>query len=156
MVRPDLESLGSFLLTANQAGYGNPDAVIGSGPNKSHTISYQASDWRFYDLFYGGQPYAGQEVVYFKNKPVWAMQYRGWLEDESCQSGQIYGYLKQALLKSPAAHPWRGPKQFKAKDFVYLNHWQGALANFQGQEEIKIKDQTVYAGLYFGGLVDVG
>ena len=56
-----------------------------------------------------------KKVIYLKDQPIWAMQYSGWLEEQSNQSSQIYGYIKQALLKSPAICPWRGPKHYKGQ-----------------------------------------
>ena len=98
---PSFEEIKEFLQIANRSGYGNPDVKIKPTVDGGQIIQHQSGDWCFSDRFYGGQPYAGQEIIYYKDDPVWAMQYRGWLTDESFNSGDIYSFLRKALLEAP-------------------------------------------------------
>lgn len=80
----DIEGIKDFLIDANQAGYGNPEVEIQSMEDGGKMITFSDESYYFSDYFYGGHPYSGQEVVYEgfdHGKPVWAMQYRGWVFD---------------------------------------------------------------------------
>ena len=154
-MQPDTKSLRKFLVKANKVGYGNPRAKMENTADGSCFIDYAYGLYRFRDHFYGGHPYAGQEVIYEKDKVVWAMQYRGWLHDsEPTSEKEVYTFLRKALLRAPQQHPYRGPKECREGDLVYLNNWQGDMVNFNGQETITENDRPIYTGLYFGGLVD--
>ena len=149
-----LSELRQFLVAANSAGYGNSETVIATLPDGGHLIEHRQDPWLFRDIFYGGHPYAGQEVIYSHQKPVWAMQYRGWLTQGGVLTSDVYNFLKDALLQPPPEYPWRGPQRLKQDDWLYLNNWQGELSQFSGQETISYQQNEVYCGLYFGGLVD--
>ena len=157
----EIQELGSFLIEANLEGYGNPEVEIQPDAKGGSAIQYEKGRWSFYDHFFGGEPYAGQEVIYRSGIPVWAMQYRGWLSDTTLESKAVYAFLREALLRAPEEHPYRGPTHYRHKDLTYNNEWQGSLSNFSGRETICIDtDQSVsdsrviYEGLYFGGLID--
>ena len=154
-MQSDIKSLKKFLIKANKVGYGNPQVKMEETADDSCLINYEHGFYRFRDHFYGGHPYAGQEVIYEMDRAVWAMQYRGWLHDsESTSEKEVYTFLRKALLRAPQQHPYRGPKEYREGDLAYLNNWQGDMANFNGQETITKNDQPIYAGLYFGGMVD--
>ena len=160
-MRPaELKNLRQFLIEANLEGYGNPKIKIKTDENGGSAIHYKKGRWRFYDHFFGGVPYAGQEVIYKKESPVWAMQYRGWLLDSTASSGTVYSFLRLALLQAPEQHPYRGPENYYQDDLTYRNEWLGDLNNFSGRETIwqngsqSVYDgHIIYEGLYFGGLV---
>ena len=149
-----LKSLRQFLVAAARSGYGNPKVVIDKATDGANTISYDDGDWQLIDIFYGGHPYAGQEIVYHRSRAVWAMQYRGWVTETDLTPGQVYDFLKQALLATPVEHPYRGPRELTNQELSYRNRWEGDAKNFSGYESISKNDRQVYRGLYFGGLVD--
>ena len=151
---PPLKSLRQFLVAAARAGYGNPKVVINKAPDGANRISYSGGDWQMIDSFYGGQPYAGQEIVYHRGRAVWAMQYRGWVLGADPGPGPVYNFLKQALLATPARQPYRGPAKLVIESLSYRNRWRGNLKNFSGRESISKDGRLIYEGLYFGGLVD--
>ena len=70
------ESLIKFLIESNKAGYA-------SGQEKqwikeldgSTTIPFKKGEWHSQDNFFGGEPYGGRIVVFYKNKPYWIMVY---------------------------------------------------------------------------------
>lgn len=145
-----------FLLRASiEAGYGNSGAKIKKSENGAHIINYENEEWRLSDVFYGGHPYAGQEVIYQNGRAVWALQYRGWLYDTDRTPSEVYEFLKKVLLKVPSEHPYRGPENFSEGSLTYQNSWRGEFENFAGEETIIEGEQEIYKGLYFGGEVDV-
>ncbi|HSH55190.1 MAG TPA: DUF5680 domain-containing protein [Candidatus Limnocylindrales bacterium] len=148
------EELRHFLYDTTQAGYGNPNTRSEKASDGANIITYEDGEWRMVDSFYGGHPYAGQEVVYHLSKAVWAMQYRGWVHDTEMKPSEVYGFLKKALVAAPAEHPYRGPRELQDGSLVYRNEWNGEIDGFAGQEVILDCDQEIYRALYFGGVVD--
>lgn len=150
----DIAGITSFLIEANKAGYGNPNVKIEQAEDGGHIINHTQGDWHFCDYFYGGHPYAGQEVIYSNDKPVWAMQYRGWVFGTDMTPNDVYGFLRKALLQAPEDAPFRGPQEFSNDNLTYQNTCQGDMTNFSGEEIILDAGRAIYKGLYFGGIVD--
>ena len=150
----DIEGVRRFLIDANNEGYGNPDVEIEKAEDGGRIINHTDGKWHFCDYFYGGHPYAGQEVIYEDGKPVWAMQYRGWVHDTELTSSDVYRFLRKALLQAPEQHPYRGPKEYTEDNLSCQNNWHGDMVNFSGEEVITENGQEIYKGLYFGGTVD--
>ena len=121
----------------------------------STTFDYTTGNWRYNDNFFGGEPFAGREVVFFKGKAVWMNLYYGWVEKEVTNFGQVYEVLKKALNAKNNKFPVRGPKSFKFEKYFYKNSWQGDLARFTGEEKIHQNSKQIYFARYFGGCVDL-
>ena len=160
--KPDnLENIKSFLIEANQAGYGSgEERQWVKEADKSTTIAYenQGGEWRFHDNFFGGEPYGGREVIFWHGKPEWMMVYYGEVSDKSVEKESVYNFLRQALNQAPEALPVRGPDHWEEKIagvvWTYDNSWTGDLQRFSGHEYIKIDGREIYDAEYSGGLVD--
>jgi hypothetical protein len=147
--------LSAFLFRANERGYSNPDEKTWvAEPDGSTTIHFEDGPWRMHDNFFGGEPYGGREVVFYKGKPAWIMAYYGAV-DESEAPSSVYAMLKESLARMPRAHPFRGPRRYKAVDRTYENKWVGDATCFAGTERILRGDEPVYEGHYAGGYVDL-
>ena len=73
----DVLELNSFIVEAKSQTYvagakSQPSYRIGA-----HDIGYKRGIWRYLDSYFGGTDFAGQEVVWLEEKPVWAMNYFG-------------------------------------------------------------------------------
>lgn len=148
------KSLKEFLIESNQAGYaGGQEKQWVKQPDGSTTIEFTQASWRSHDNFFGGEPYGGRLVVFYKNKPVWIMVYYGWVEP-GIEPKSVYPILQNALKQTPADMPLRGPKKYQQKDFVYTNQWIGDVDRYSGEEQIKKDGKLVYKASYMGGLVD--
>ncbi len=143
--------LGAFLLKASTKGYATGESVIKKSADGSYYTQYFAGEFRLHDSWFGGEPFGGREVVFFKGKPHWIMVYYGL---DSGKAKGLIGFLKLALARPPKELPVRGPKQLKNGDFRYINTWKGNLQNFKGEEKIFYKNKEVYRAMYLGGLVD--
>jgi hypothetical protein len=155
----DLKQLISFITEANKAGYASgQDNVWKKQPDGSTTITYKNEDWLFCDNYFGGEPYGGREVVFYRNKPVFIMTYYGRICDKTFDNKVIYSFLQKALKLFPEDRPFRGPEIFHeeigGKTMKYENDWQGEIDYFSGEEKIFIDDKEVYEAKYAGGLVD--
>lgn len=150
-----LNKLKAFLIESNQHGYASGEAM----PSKkekdgSTTISYSSGDWCTHDNFFGGEPYGGRLVVFYKEKPYWIMVYYGNVSSSVNNIAEVYAFLQSALKRMPQDAPFRGPKKLASGDFSYNNSWKGNLEQYSGKEVILHKDKEVYRASYMGGLVD--
>lgn len=147
-------ALRQFLQKANKEGYGSgkTDHWM-KEKDGSTTIPFESGDFRMRDNFFGGEPYGGNEVVFFKNEAVWMMVYYGKVipgEDFV----KLYKFLQKVLLNAPDEMPVRGPKFLEDGKFKYSNKWEGDIEEFSGKEAITKNGKLVYNATYVGGLVD--
>jgi hypothetical protein len=149
----DLDGLRAFLLYANKP-YATKTDNAQTMPDGSHEIVVTKGDWHMNDNFFGGDPYGGRQVIYYKKRPVWIMTYYGRAETEQIPLGEIIGFLRESLQHGTFEEPYRGPRQHKNGDFEYSNLVDGSLLNYQGKEAITHKGQPAFWTVYSGGLVD--
>ena len=74
------KELIEFLDKANKVGYANIFAKKIKEKDKSKTIIFKEGDWLFHDNYFGGEPYGGRGVVFFKKYPVYMMVYYGYVD----------------------------------------------------------------------------
>lgn len=147
--------LKKFLVEATQFGYANPKkAAVTKEINHSTTIKYTNGDWSSNDNFFGGEPYGGRQVVFYKDRPVYIMVYYGMVEENAQDLDSVYKFLQKALSKIPTDYPYRGPKNLSEKNLQYLNSWHGEIERFAGEEVILQNGKQIYQASYMGGLVD--
>jgi len=151
----NIKQLKVFLIETKKAGYGvgNSKSWI-KEKDGSTTIPFESGDWRMHDNFFGGEPWGGREVVFFKGKPVWIMVMYGSVDPSVNGFAEVYAFLQKALRNQPEDLPLRGPKLLQEGDFTYKNRTKGDLENFSGEEEIYQDKKRIYKMNYNGGLVD--
>ena len=149
------KKLCQFLVTAKKQSYAAGDKAVKTvEKDKSTTITFEQGDWKYHDNYFGGEPFAGREVVFFQGQPVYIMVYYGWVDKSVTDFSQVYGVLQKALSQIPEDKPFRGPKQMADGDFSYRNNFSGQVDNFSGQETITRDNQVIFTTKYIGGLVD--
>lgn len=150
----NLNKLKQFILEASHNTYASGDENIKEKQkDKSTTIIYSKGDWGYHDNYFGGEPYGGREVVFYKDKPVWMMVYYGWVV-EGVDTKKVYPLLTKALSKSTVDKPYRGPEEYIEGDSIYANDMEGDIENFRGEERIYDGEELLYIARYMGGLVD--
>lgn len=147
-----LDKIADFLVEANNYGYA-AEAKEKKESDHSNTIEYRSGDWRYQDNYFGGEPYGGREVVFYKDQPVYMMVYYGWVGLE-VNANKIYPFLRKSLLVRQKENPYRGPKLFEEGTMKYVNSWTGGVSNFSGEEKIFDGETCVYTAKYIGGLID--
>src|SRR6516165_7642924 len=131
----DEATLRRFLFEASQRGYAaGQSAVKTRESDHTTTIVLEHGDWRFHDNYFGGEPYGGREVVFFRGQPVWMAVYYGHVDSANVDS--VYSFLQRALRDAPAAFPVRGPDELMEGRFSYENVHEGGVASFSGRETI--------------------
>ena len=151
----NLKQLNEFLIKAKKAGYasGNNAKKI-KEKNKSKTITFKNGDWFYNDNYFGGEPYGGREVVFFKDQPVYMMVYYGEVDAKIKIFKGVYKFLQEAITLVPKDKPFRGPKFYQNGDYAYRNWIHGEITNFSGVEKIYLGKKKIYEAKYMGGLVD--
>ena len=150
-----LEHLNAFILKAKAASY------VGDGENAescrpgSHDLIFEEVPFFYLDSYFGGSDFIGQEVVYYKGKPVWAMNYYGRiLEPALITAAETGGVIKKSLSKMYAGeHRFLGGFEHTADDLYYTDTSQGELSSFTGKEWISRDTKKVYELDYHGGLI---
>ena len=161
-----LEQLNNFLGKATLATYAGGGKNI--DPSKPDFISrfkgfkeleYKEGDFYYRDSYAGFFRSAGEEVIWFKEKPVWTQCYGGGMEEKFCEdeksAKETFSFLKKALScgeKSSSFQP-RGPKEFKNGEWEYYCALQGDITDFEGNEKILYKGNIVFTHKFFGGLL---
>lgn len=145
-----------FLVKAKKATYAsgeNAEKIIEK--DNSTTLIFEEGDWRYQDNYFGGEPFGGREVVFFKGKPVYMMVYYGLVNEQIKNFTDVYKILREALFLIPEDKPFRGPKKYKQDKYTYINDFVGDVTNFFGEKFIKLDKKEIYKTKYAGGLVDL-
>lgn len=143
-----------FLIRAKKATYaGGGEGAEKKLDNGGRELIYRDGDWEYRDIYFGYDPFVGEEIVWQKEKAVWAMNYYGKTVSADVPAEKIYGFLKKALLKVEIDSPFRGGASFKSGDLSYVNENNGSLNEFQGLETVFYKDKKVYELHYQGGAI---
>jgi len=146
--------LNQFLVKAKINTYAkegeNNEIILENG---SKSLSYKEDNFKYQDIYFGFNPFIGEEIVWENETLIWGMNYYGGIISKIVSTKEIYGFLRKALKKVEKEMPFRGPKQFKEKEFEYINNYEGDIENFKGTEMIKYQRELVYQLEYRGGLI---
>lgn len=149
------KELCKFLVKAKRATYASGDSTRKIvNDDKSTTLIFENGDWKYHDNYFGGEPYGGRELVFFKGKPVYIMVYYGQVNDSVSDINKVYGTLMEALKLIPEDKPYRGPKKYDQGNLSYENNFSGEVDNFFGEEFIFENGKEIYKSKYIGGFVD--
>ena len=145
------EELKSFLIKAKREGYASRETTTTKEAHGSYSTRYESGDFKFHDNWFGGEPFGGREIVFYKGKPYWMMVYYG---VDLTEANLAIPTLRKALSQMPDDFPARGPKIFEDGEFKYENDWQGDIGKFIGEETISKGGKQIYKTNYSGGPVD--
>lgn len=149
-----LNALHEFIIRAKQAAY------VGSGQNLlsyrlgSHDLQFFNGDWAYHDSYLGENDFVGEEVVYYRGKVIWAMNYFGRiLKPDKITSGEAGIMIKSSLTKMYAEGRFLGRFEHSEGDLTYVDTNEGGVQFFTGREWISRAGETVYELVYHGGVV---
>jgi len=137
----NIQDLCKFLVKAKKSTYASGDEskkIIEK--DKSTTLIFENGDWKYHDNYFGGEPYGGREIIFYKGEPVYIMTYYGRVYESVVDLKGVYKTLQQALTLIPEDNPYRGPKEFNEGNYTYSNDFVGDVDNFFGEEIIKFKE----------------
>ncbi len=143
-----------FLLCAKRHTYASGGAMgtrVEPALSGASQLEYGDGEWVYRDLYFGNARFAGQETVYLRGAPVWAMCYAGGLTVDFVAPGDVYPFLQRALQQGVPDRPYRGPHIFRDGHHLYTDESQGGLDDFRGVEAVSYRGQAVYQLHYMGG-----
>ncbi len=155
--------LAEFLVHAKLATYaagGGAHARLIEDGGKE--LLFQEGPYIYRDRYYGGEPFAGEEVVLCEGRVIWAMNYYGHLTTQEVDSSAVYTFLRRALQRVQAGRPFRGPEFWIDGDWEYRDchesTWDGKPSHgeagcFEREEQILFRGTEVYRLVYHGGRV---
>lgn len=153
-MKTTIEELKDFLGKANKHTYANDGEKSESTRMASDDFEYKEGNLTYHDTYFGSDNFIGEEIIYENEKPIWGANYYGYIQDLNFSSGQVYKFLKEALMQEyDNIIPIRGPKSFKKEEFEYRNEVKGDMINFEGEENILYNDKAVYKAFYHGGML---
>lgn len=148
-----IEEINKFLLKADR-GHADGTAELKKQVNGSRTITFSDGDFSMEDNFFGGEPYGGQQVIFYKNEPVWICVYYGRVLETELPADDVYDFLREALQHPNLKQPLRGPATYKNNRLEYQNMLEGDTANYLGREIILENGKEIFWTQYVGGWVD--
>ncbi len=150
----DINELNTFIVHAKAATY------VGNGEHAtpcrlgSHDLRFSDGDWSYHDSYFGGTDFIGEEVVYFAEKPIWAMNYYGRiLRDDLITAPEAGGMIKASLSLMYKEERFLGGFEHTENDMTYIDTSEGSVGCFQGREFIRCGQETAYELDYHGGLI---
>jgi hypothetical protein len=149
----DIASIAAFY-KASQLPHATGTAQIERRADGSKRIRFERGEWSSEDVFFGGEPYAGQVIIAQRGRPVWSLVYYGSVCDSQYEVPRVYAFLRVALRTPAPELPVRGPAHWVADGLEYRNQWQGDFAAFSGRERIEAQGREIYWASYAGGWVD--
>jgi hypothetical protein len=149
-----LEHLHDFIVQAKAATYVGDGEQAAPCRKGSHDLAFAEGAFSYLDSYFGGEDFIGQEVVYYEDRPVWAMNYYGKILMPRKISGAETGaIIKESLSKMYQQGRFLGGFQHTVDEFEYYDTSIGGFSAFSGREWITHNGEIVYELLYHGGLI---
>lgn len=150
-----LQELEAFILKAKATTYVGDGQESESCRLGSHDLIFEETPFFYLDSYFGGTDFIGQEVLYYKGKPVWAMNYYGQILQPDLITGAETGKMIKISLSKMYAEEGRflGGFEHKVDDLHYTDTSQGEVSSFIGKEWISLDNEKVYELDYHGGLI---
>jgi len=139
----------------NLMGYADSNVKYEDNGKNGKILTLTKGDWRYEDEFYGGEPYSGNETIWFKDKDIFRCVYRGKVAEGSNFS-DVYDFLRKALKKGPSGTcVHRGPEKYAEGNLTYKNSCKGSIEEFTQTEKIYLNEREVYTAFFIGGRTNI-
>jgi hypothetical protein len=149
-----IAQLNDFIVKAKAATYVGSGKESASCRPGSHDLEFRDGPFLYLDSYFGGTDFIGEEVVYFEEKPVWAMNYYGRIlipeKITGTETGQV---IKKSLALLYQQGCFLGGFEHTDGQDAYFDTNQGDATSFTGLEWIERDGIRVYELVYHGGLI---
>ncbi len=153
MLKPN--EIQKTLRAFNLQGYSDPNTQYQDNGKGGKILTLTQNNWKYEDEYYGGEPYSGNETLWYNDKPVFRCVYWGKVA-KNIEFSDIYDFLKQALQQGTTGNcVHRGPGNFTQNILTYTNTCSGTIEEFQQIEKIFVEDREVYVAVFVGGSINV-
>jgi hypothetical protein len=150
----DIPALNAFIVRAKAATYVGDGEQVTPCRSGSHDLRFSDGAWSYHDSYFGGTDFIGEEVVYFAEKPIWAMNYYGRiLRDDLLSAAQAGQMIKASLSRMYQEGRFLGGFEHAEDDLTYADTSEGSAEHFQGREIIRRGQEVAYELLYHGGMI---
>jgi len=139
-----------FLIQAKKNTYAGDGTLSAPSRPASKDLMFKQGDYLYIDTYLGSLDFIGEEAVWYRQEPLWAMNYYGMMLTDVVPEG-FSQCLKGALLNAPLDAPFRGPNHFQEGVFEYTCQWKGDLDQFVGTEQIFNSGKAIYQLTFHGG-----
>lgn len=155
----NIDELHMFLQRAKAVNYSylirkfEKDAKLLRGEHND--VIFEERGFSLFDRYCLGNPFSGQEIVRFQNRPIWIMNYLGELVDKKSvlPNAVILELMKMALMAVYQAGGINGSIVFEKNGYRYLVENMTECSMYDGKGYIYQKDVLVYTYTYYGGIV---
>ena len=149
-----MADLNGFIVRAKLATYVGGGGKVSPSRPGSHDLFHEEGEWVYRDSYFGGTDFLGQEVVWRKEHPVWAMNYYGYiLRPDLIDGARGAETIRRALSAMYGEGRFLGGFVFDGPYGKYVDVSDGDVSHFRGREEIHVGNVVAYALDYHGGLV---
>ena len=146
--------LERFIVAAKAAAYVGGGAIAASSRDGSHDFVFAQGVWSYRDSYFGGSDFLGQEVVWHRGTPAWAMNYYGCiLRPELIDASRAGATIKSALAALYAEGRFLGGFDWEGAFGSYCDRSTGDAVRFSGIETISVSNAMAYRLDYCGGLI---
>lgn len=147
------EEIKKFIIEAKRKTYADPDSKPNILPDSRKQFLIKNGQYKYLDTYAGSNPFSGEEIIYYQDKPIWIMNYYGLVLDPNTSSEDVYAFLKKCLSNIPNDFPIRGPQIFEDGNFRYELKITGDLRYFYGKEDIYLNNRKIYELNLHGGVL---
>ena len=148
----EMNDLGKFLVNAKRNTYAAQKGKVPSSRKYSKDLAFEENDYYYLDSYFGEKDFSGEEIVYFKELPIWSMNYYGKMIKENIPEGFIKT-LREALQKVSEDKPFRGPEEYIRGKYKYRCSNEGNIDFFHGTESIFYENEELYRLYFHGGCI---
>lgn len=150
----DIHELNAFIVRAKAATYVGDGEHVSPCRTGSHDLGFVEDRWAYHDSYFGGSDFIGEEVVYFEDRPVWAMNYYGRiLRNDLITAAQAGQMIKVSLSRMYEQGRFLGGFEHAEGDLTYMDASEGDVNCFHGHELIRRGQEPAYELDYHGGLI---
>jgi uncharacterized protein DUF5680 len=150
----DIDALDAFIVRAKAATYVGDGEHVTPCRTGSHDLRFTDGEWSYHDSYFGGSDFIGEEVIYFAQEPIWAMNYYGRiLRDDLLTAAQAGQMIKASLSRMYQEDRFLGGFEHTEDDLTYVDVSEGSTERFHGREIIRRGQEIAYELLYHGGMI---
>jgi len=150
----DIKELNAFIVRAKASTYVGDGEHVTPCRRGSHDLRFTDAEWAYHDSYFGGSDFIGEEVVYFAEKPIWAMNYYGRiLRDDLVTAEQVGHMIKASLARMYKENRFLGGIKYAENGLTYVDISAGQVVYFHGREFIRRGRNIAYELIYHGGSI---
>jgi hypothetical protein len=149
-----MQGLNAFIVAAKAACYVGKGAQARASRKGAHDLTFGDGPFEYRDSYFGGTDFLGQETVWHRTNPIWAMNYYGRiLRDDLIDADQGALVIRTALSAMYAEDRFLDGFHQTVGSFDYHDENTGDVHSFFGVERIVLNGVKVYQLDYHGGMI---